>query len=192
MNRKVQYLFLLIVAFAICSVFGDRPVNAEMTSPLPEVEAPAGFCQNQVGWQLDLSAEWPLNPYCYPGEYFVDVEGTLEGPFEAFHEAVFNLQDRGGVGTLWFQPQTEWQIFLPVVSAPLQQITVTAPNGFCQNQVGWVIDLANQIPADPGCGLGTWFVIVETVVSDPIPGFAGAVANLASRSGVGTLWFQPN
>src|SRR3989344_4616765 len=192
----MKVAILAFVVFLLILVALAMPVRAEA-----DVD-PVAFCAGFEGWQMDLRGvdEDPPDPQCGPGDFMVDVNTVLEGPFD-FKGALNNIRSRGGFGTLWFQPApvtpeptpepTEEPTTEPTEEPTPEPQPVSAPEGFCSGSVGWPVNLATDIPQEPACGAGDYLVEVAGQLREPLPDFGAAGANLAARGNVGTLWFEP-
>lgn len=158
--------------------FWFQPVQPSPPDPQP-VTAPAGFCNGNDGWSVNLTTDIPQEPSCGFGVYKVDVSGVLSDPVQNLQDAVTNLSNRGQIGTFWFVTEL---------------ITVSPPEGFCQgNGIAWVIDLFHQAPVDPNCIEGNYEAEANTEQSGLLgTSFGSAIEFIRERGMIGTAFFTPN
>jgi hypothetical protein len=153
-------------------------VSVFVASAASSAQAPEGWCDGNVAWVVEAGAEL-TDPECGPGTIVVDVEGVLTRA-TTVGEAKIVLD--GQAGTLWFEPQAERLIYLPLMVK-----AVTVPEGWCDGNVAWPVQEGAQLP-NPDCGSGTVIVDVEGEQTRHAA-FADAISELDGRAG--TLWFEP-
>lgn len=143
-------------------------------SPREEVHAPVNFCAGTEGWGLNLNTQYPVNPGCPKGYYLVDARSDLSDQLPSFETAVDNLRSRGGEGGIWFVPRPD-------------PVEATAPARFCKGEAGWVINLREQIPVDPGCNKDDYLVSIGGDNTHH-QSFPAAVEHIRSHGLLGTIW----
>ncbi len=182
MSKNWKYIIAFAVFLGVAYVANPIPASANGTIPPPSATE---FCSGQKAWSMDLNNNpQPADPNCGPGKYVVDVTGNLSPKQPTFEDALNYLAqpEEGGVGSIWFIPEPQ---------TPEPQ-PVSAPEGFCEGNAEWPLDLNTQIPQDPKCEDGGEYIVdVGGTLSNPFDTFELAVYNLSARGYVGTLWFDP-